>query len=91
VVMGGSLNEIGDAGRALAELRRILAPGGRCVMMGLGQAESGAGRALQRVLAAGGGAFWSLAELNRRYAAAGLRLRAQWRYRVVVFSLLVAG
>lgn len=89
VAMGGSLNEIGDAGRALAQLRRTLAPDGRCVMMGLVRAETAAGRALQGALGAGGVAFWPLAELNRRCAEAGLRLRAQWRHRVVVFSLLM--
>ncbi len=90
MMMGGSLNEIGDADTALAELRRTLAPGGRCVMMGLVQARSGRGRALQGALGAGGVVFWPLAELNRRLTAAGLRLRAQWQYGVVVFSVLVA-
>ncbi|NTV62069.1 MAG: methyltransferase domain-containing protein [Oscillochloris sp.] len=88
LAMGGSLNEIGDVGRALAELKRTLGPGGRCVMMGLVRAETGAGQALQMVLGNGGIAFWTLAELNRHYATAGLRLRAQWRYGVVVFSVL---
>ncbi|WP_129631667.1 class I SAM-dependent methyltransferase [Candidatus Oscillochloris fontis] len=90
LTMGGALNEIGDVERALAEWRRTLAPDGRGVMMNLVQAESRAGRMLQRLLTRGGVAFWRLDDLNRRYAAAGLRLRAQWQYGVVVFSLLVA-
>ncbi|NNJ13011.1 methyltransferase domain-containing protein [Chloroflexales bacterium ZM16-3] len=90
LVMGGSLNEIGDADGALSELHRTLAPAGRCMMMGLVRAERKAGRALQGVLGVGGVGFWPLAELNRRMAEAGLRLRAQWQYGVVVFSLLVA-
>lgn len=89
LLMGGSLNEIGDVDRALAELRRALAPSGRCMMMGLRRADRLPGKLLQTTLGAGGVAFWPLADLNRRYAAAGLRLRAQWQYGVVVFSLLV--
>ncbi|MEI8308395.1 MAG: methyltransferase domain-containing protein [Chloroflexales bacterium] len=89
LTMGGSLNEIGDANTALTELRRALAPGGRCVMMGLVQATTAPGRTLQNVLRVGGVAFWPLSELNRRLAVAELRLRAQWQYGVVVFSLLI--
>jgi SAM-dependent methyltransferase len=88
LAMGGSLNEIGDVGRALGELRRALAPGGRCALMCLVAGESGAGRLLQGALGLGGLVFPPLEELNGRLAAAGLRLRAQWRYGVVVFSLL---
>lgn len=88
LAMGGSLNEIGDSAAALAELRRTLAPDGRCVMMSLVAGATPAGRAAQRLMGLGGVEFPSLAELNRRLAAAGLRLRAQWRYHVVVFSLL---
>lgn len=90
LTMGGSLNEIGDADGALRELARTLAPKGRCVMMGLVRAGTPSGRALQTLLGTGGIAFWPLEELNRRLAAAGLRLRAQWRHRVVVFSVLTA-
>lgn len=88
--MGGSLNEIGDAATALAELRRTLAPGGCCVMMGLIEAERAGSRMIQRVMRASGLSFWPLSGLNQRFAQAGLRLRAQWRYGVVVFSLLQA-
>jgi SAM-dependent methyltransferase len=91
LAMGGSLNEIGDIGRALAELRRTLAPAGRCAMMCLVRGETGAGQALQGLMGTGGISFPPLDELNRRLAGAGLRLRAQWRYKVVVFSLLTVG
>lgn len=87
VAMGGSLNEIGDADQALREMRRILVADGRCVMMNLVQATSGPGRALQQLLASGGLDFSPLSEVNRRFAAAGLRRVAQWQYRVVVFTL----
>lgn len=89
LTMGGSLNEIGDADGALRELRRTLAPGGRCAMMCLVQDRTAPGRALQAAISLGGITFPPLDELNRRFAAAGLRLRAQWRYGVVLFSLLV--
>jgi SAM-dependent methyltransferase len=89
VAMGGSLNEIGDAAGSLREMRRVLAPAGRCVLMNLLRAEQPAGRALQRVLAAGGIRFWTLAQLNARLEAAALRRVAQWRYGVVAFSLLL--
>ncbi|NJN17875.1 MAG: methyltransferase domain-containing protein [Oscillochloris sp.] len=88
LVMGGSLNEIGDADRALHEMRRVGAPDVRHVQMALVQATTPAGRRLQAGLGFGGIAFPTLVELNRRFAVAGWRLRAQWRYRVVVFSLL---
>ncbi|WP_028460110.1 class I SAM-dependent methyltransferase [Chloroflexus sp. Y-396-1] len=88
LVMGGTLNEIGDIPAALAEWRRLLRPGGRGVMMSLVQATTLPGRMLQQLLATGGLQFPTLAELNRYFAAAGLRLRAQWQYGVVVFSVL---
>ncbi len=89
VVMGGSLNEIGDADRCLSELQRVLVPGGRCVLMNLVQAEHTPGRVVQRLLRPGGITFWSLAELNRRLQATGLRLAHQEQHQIVVFSLLV--
>lgn len=87
--MGGSLNEIGDADKALRELRRALAPGARLALMCLVRGETAPGRALQSALGLGGIDFPPLDALNLRLAAAGLRLRAQWRHRVVLFSLLV--
>lgn len=90
VVMGGSLNEIGDLAGCLREMRRVLNPAGRCILMHLTQAESAAGRALQGFVGLGGIVFLPLDELNRRLHAHGFRLAAQWRYRVVVFSLLLA-
>jgi SAM-dependent methyltransferase len=89
VVMGGSLNEIGDAPRALAEMRRVLRPEGRCVQMNLVQADRRSGRVLQSLLAPGGLVFPSQAASNRFFQHAGLRVAAQWRYGVVLFSLLL--
>lgn len=88
--MGGSLNEIGDADAALRELRRVMAGGARLALMCLVRGATAPGRALQSALGLGGLDFPPLDALNLRLAAAGLRLRAQWRYGVVLFSLLVA-
>ncbi len=90
VMMGGSLNEIGDAATCLREIRRVLAPSGRFVLMNLVRATSLPGRALQQILRFGGLTFWSLETLNRHLTDSGLDLKSQWCYRVVVFSLLVA-
>jgi SAM-dependent methyltransferase len=89
IAMGGSLNEIGDADAALRAIRRALAPAGRCALMCLVRAATPPGRALQAALGLGGIDFPPLDALNLRFAAAGLRLRAQWQHRVVLFSLLV--
>jgi len=88
LVMGGTLNEIGDIPAALTEWRRLLRSGGRGVMMSLVRATTRPGQILQQLLATGGLQFPSLAELNQYFAAAGLQLRAQWQYGVVVFSVL---
>jgi ubiquinone/menaquinone biosynthesis C-methylase UbiE/uncharacterized protein YbaR (Trm112 family) len=87
--MGGSLNEIGDVHGCLHETQRVLAADGRFAMMHLARAESRAGRLLQRSLSTGGIAFPPLDTQNCQFAANSLRLVAQWRYRVVVFSLLL--
>ncbi len=89
VPIGGSLNEIGDVGGCLNEVRRVLAPSGRCVLMSLAQARSHAGRALQTFLGLGGLMFWTDDTLNDLLQSHGLRLAAQWRYGIVVFSLLL--
>lgn len=88
LAMGGSLNEIGDAGLAMRELRRVLAPAGRVALMCLVRGATPPGRALQGLLGLGGIAFPTSEELNLRLTGAGLRLLAQWQYRVVLFSLL---
>jgi len=89
VPIGGSLNEIGDVTGCLHEVRRVLAPTGRCVLMSLAQARSHAGRALQTFLGLGGLMFWTDNDLNDLLQSHGLRLAAQWRYSIVVFRLLL--
>ncbi|MFV9507057.1 MAG: class I SAM-dependent methyltransferase [Oscillochloridaceae bacterium umkhey_bin13] len=88
LVMGGSLNEIGDAPQALRELRRTMASTGRVALMSLVRGQRLPGQVLQQALGLGGISFPKLADLNHMLAAADLRLRGQWQYGVVVFSLL---
>ncbi len=88
-VMGGSLNEIGDAPTALREARRTALPDGRFVLMNLVRADERGGQLLQQTLGTGGISFWTLDELNGLFAAAGWRRAGQWQYGVVVFSLLL--
>jgi SAM-dependent methyltransferase len=62
VVMGGSLNEIGQMGPAVAELVRVLRPGGRLFCMSLVRAATPAGRAVQAALGPAGIRFPRRAE-----------------------------
>lgn len=86
--MGGSLNEIGDQQAALAEIRRVVQPGGRYFCMSLRAAESQWGRVLQRLLSIGGIVFPSEQTFRAWIGQAGLRRLAQWRWRVVTITLL---
>jgi SAM-dependent methyltransferase/uncharacterized protein YbaR (Trm112 family) len=89
VVIGGSLNEIGDLDGCLAEVRRTLEPAGRYVAMTLTRASSPAGRALQRLIGAGGIVFWSPDELVAHFARRGLRTVGLWRHGIVLFTLSI--
>ncbi|MEF3274620.1 MAG: methyltransferase domain-containing protein [Chloroflexus sp.] len=88
LVMGGTLNEIGDIPAALREWQRLLTPRGRGVIMSLTAADSAPARALQQILASGGLQFPTISELNHLFVSAGLHLRAQWQYGIVVFSVV---
>ena len=90
VVMGGSLNELGDQQTALAEVRRVMRARGHFFCMNLVAATTGWGRLLQRVLGIGGIDFPRLVELNQRFATAQLDPRAQWVRGVVAITLLTA-
>lgn len=72
IVCGGTLNELGDPARALAETRRVLRPGGRVAIMGILEAESTWGRYLQKFLSTGGVQFFTLEALQDLLADAGL-------------------
>ncbi len=87
--MGGSLNEIGDATRMLAEARRVLGGRGRMVSMNLLTARTRRGRLLQRLIGAGGVYFPGQEALNRGFQQSGFAIADQQRWRVVQISLLL--
>lgn len=87
VVVGGSLNEIGDLDACLSEMRRALAPGGRCVTMTLARAATPGGRLFQQLMGTGGIAFWTPEELQGHFERHGLRPAGAWKYGLVMFHL----
>jgi SAM-dependent methyltransferase len=72
VVCGGTLNELGDPARALAEARRVLKPGGRVAIMGILEAETTWGGYLQKFLSTGGVQFFAPEALQELLTGAGL-------------------
>ncbi|MCU1345571.1 MAG: Methyltransferase type 11 [Acidimicrobiia bacterium] len=72
VVIGGSLNEIGDELAALVEAHRVLAPQGRVFSTSLVTAASRAGQRFQRMLGGTGITFPSVAETALLFESAGL-------------------
>jgi SAM-dependent methyltransferase len=86
VVIGGSLNEIGDLDGCLAEARRALANDGRFVAMTLTRAASFAGRMVQRMVGIGGIRFWTPDDLVRRFEQHGFRTLGRWCCGIVVFT-----
>jgi ubiquinone/menaquinone biosynthesis C-methylase UbiE/uncharacterized protein YbaR (Trm112 family) len=87
VVIGGSLNEIGDLVTCLAEVRRTLAMDGRYLAMTLARAATPSGRAFQRLMRVGGIAFWTPEDLSRMFSRHGLWTVARWQYGLVMFHL----
>ncbi len=89
VAIGGSLNEIGDLGGCLAEVRRTLADSGRYVAMTLTSAETVAGRVLQSLARRGGIRFWTLDQLVGEFARHRLRTVERRQYGIVAFTSCV--
>jgi ubiquinone/menaquinone biosynthesis C-methylase UbiE/uncharacterized protein YbaR (Trm112 family) len=87
VVIGGSLNEIGDLDTCLAEVRRTLAMDGRYLAMTLARAATPGGRAFQQLMGVGGIAFWTPEELSRLFSRYGLWTVSRWKYGLVMFHL----
>lgn len=78
VVCGGSLNEFTDLHRTLAELARVLKPGGQVFLMALLQAKKGVGSRLQQLLSTSGLQFFSDGQLAEVALELGLkRIQAQ--------------
>lgn len=86
VVIGGSLNEIGDLDACLAEVRRTLASGGRFVAMTLTRADTAVGRAVQLMLGPGGVRFWTSEQLIEQLERHDLWTSGFWRYGIVLFT-----
>ena len=90
VTSGGTFNEMGDHAQALAEVRRVLVPGGRFVMMSLTAGRTAAGRALQRALTASSGIiFPTVDETNDLLARAGLTVTDRRHTGAVLFTRAV--
>jgi SAM-dependent methyltransferase len=89
VVIGGSLNEIGELDTCLSEVRRTLAADGRYLAMTLARAATPAGRRLQQLLGSGGIAFWTPEELARAFSQHSLWPVARWKYGLVMFDLML--
>lgn len=87
VVNGGTFNEMGQQARALAEVRRVLKPGGCFICMSLLAGKTVAGRTVQRALHGSSGLlFPTVAETNALYRDAGLAITDQERYGSVLFT-----
>jgi SAM-dependent methyltransferase len=74
VVMGGSLNEIGDRWAAFSEMGRVLRPGGRWFTMSLSPASSFAGKFIQRAVRPAGIVFPTIDQQRAMAMSAGLRI-----------------
>ena len=72
VLCGGTLNELGDPGRALQESYRVLEPGGRIAIMGILKSETASGGYFQRFLTTGGVQFFTPDEVRHLLTEAGL-------------------
>ncbi len=86
VVMGGSLNEIGDRHTFFSEARRVLQPTGRLVLMHLVRAAGMAGQVLQQLLSTGGIDFPPLEQIHHELQRAGFALQHEQQHGVVVFN-----
>lgn len=86
--IGGSLNEFRDPVKALYEARRVLRKDGSLFVMALREADTFAGRLLQKGAATGGITFWSAAALAALYERCGFRIRKRENRGIVEFALL---
>jgi SAM-dependent methyltransferase len=83
VVIGGSLNEIGDRAAAVSEMTRLTQPGGTVFSMHLDQARTGFGRALQSLLKPNGIVFATPDKWRQDLIADGLTVESEHRDAIV--------
>jgi ubiquinone/menaquinone biosynthesis C-methylase UbiE len=91
IVIGGSLNEIGNLAACLAEVRRILTSNGRFVTMTLTMHPNQFQYTIQRLLAPSGIQFWPTHELIAQFEMAGLPVEAQFPVGIVLFTRSLVG
>lgn len=89
VVNGGTFNEMGAQGEALAEARRVLKPDGVFFCMSLLAGRTGAGRTAQRALGASGIIFPTVDETNALYRDARLTITDQEWHGIVLLTRAV--
>ncbi|KPP98564.1 MAG: Methyltransferase domain [Bacteroidetes bacterium HLUCCA01] len=88
---GGSLNEFYDPQKALYEARRVLKKDGRFFMMYLLEADTLAGRLLQKASSLGGIKFWSRDASFQLITRSGFHIEKEKQLGIVQFVLLRAG
>jgi ubiquinone/menaquinone biosynthesis C-methylase UbiE len=86
VVNSGTFNEMGAHAAALAEVRRVLKPGGCYVMVSLLAGRTAFGRAIQRLLDMSGITFPTMDETNALLTNAGLTITDQERHGIALFT-----
>ncbi|MEM8534154.1 MAG: methyltransferase domain-containing protein [Chloroflexota bacterium] len=84
VVMGGSLNEIGDVQTCLQEMQRTLIAQGRFAIMCLTQALSPHGKIIQSILGTGGIVFYNQSDIQELFERSGLHITTYHQYGVVL-------